>query len=50
MHRLVQMGRAALPLPGEARQDLWIIQDLAQRIGCKWDYKLCREVFTEMRR
>src|SRR5258707_5747696 len=42
------MGRAALPLPGEARQDLWIIQDLAQRIGCKWDYKHVGEVFTEM--
>src|SRR6516164_1572125 len=47
-NRQVQMGRAALPLPGEARQDLWIIQDLAQRIGCKWDYKHVSEVFTEM--
>jgi len=47
-NRQVQMGRAALPLPGEARQDLWIIQDLAQRIGCKWDYKHVGEVFTEM--
>ncbi len=27
-NRQVQMGRKALPLPGEARQDLWIIQDL----------------------
>jgi formate dehydrogenase major subunit len=42
------MGRAALPLPGEARQDLWIIQDLAQRIGCKWHYNHASEVFTEM--
>jgi len=42
------MGRQALPLPGEARQDLWIIQDLAQRIGCKWNYKHVGEVFTEM--
>jgi formate dehydrogenase major subunit len=47
-NRQVQMGRAALPLPGEARQDLWIIQDLAQRIGCKWNYKHVGEVFTEM--
>src|ERR1700688_209534 len=31
-NRQVQMGRTALPLPGEARQDLWIIQDLAQRM------------------
>src|SRR5258707_13241111 len=42
------MGRAALPLPGETRQDLWIIQDLAQRIGCNWNYKHVGEVFTEM--
>jgi formate dehydrogenase major subunit len=44
------MGRAALPLPGEARQDLWIIQDLAQRMGCKWNYKHVSEVFEEMAR
>jgi formate dehydrogenase major subunit len=44
----VQMGRQALPLPGETRQDLWIIQDLAQRIGCTWNYKHVSEVFTEM--
>jgi formate dehydrogenase major subunit len=47
-NRQVQMGRAALPLPGEARQDLWIIQDLAQRIGCNWNYQHVSEVFTEM--
>jgi formate dehydrogenase major subunit len=47
-NRQVQMGRVALPLPGEARQDLWIIQDLAQRIGCKWNYTHVSEVFTEM--
>ncbi|MGE0564798.1 MAG: molybdopterin-dependent oxidoreductase, partial [Pseudolabrys sp.] len=28
-NRQVQMGRQALPLPGEARHDLWIIQDIA---------------------
>ncbi len=47
-NRQVQMGRAALPLPGEARQDLWIIQDLAQRMGLSWNYKHVSEVFTEM--
>jgi len=47
-NRQVQMGRKALPLPGEARQDLWIIQDLAQRIGLKWNYMHVSEVFTEM--
>jgi formate dehydrogenase major subunit len=47
-NRQVQMGRKALPLPGEARQDLWIIQDLAQRMGVPWNYKHVSEVFTEM--
>jgi formate dehydrogenase major subunit len=47
-NRQVQMGRQALPLPGEARQDLWIVQDLAQRMGCKWNYQHVSEVFTEM--
>jgi formate dehydrogenase major subunit len=47
-NRQVQMGRKALPLPGEARQDLWIIQDLAKRMGCKWSYQHVSEVFTEM--
>src|SRR6186713_1337408 len=47
-NRQVQMGRVALPLPGEARQDLWIIQDLATRLGCTWKYGHVSEVFTEM--
>ncbi len=47
-NRQVQMGRVALPLPGEARQDLWIIQDLAARLGCTWKYSHVSEVFTEM--
>jgi formate dehydrogenase major subunit len=31
--RTVQLGRQALPPPGDARADLWIIQQLAQRLG-----------------
>ena len=49
-NRQVQMGRKALPLPGDTRQDLWIVQDLAQRMGEKWDYKHVSEVFEEMAR
>ena len=49
-NRQVQMGRQALPLPGDTRQDLWIIQDLAQRMGEKWNYKHVSEVFEEMAR
>ena len=49
-NRQVQMGRAALPLPGEARQDLWIIQEIARRIGLDWHYDGPREVYAEMAR
>ncbi|MBK7658240.1 MAG: formate dehydrogenase subunit alpha [Betaproteobacteria bacterium] len=37
--RIVQMGRRALDLPGEARQDLWITQQLGQRLGLDWNYE-----------
>ncbi|MDQ2778605.1 MAG: formate dehydrogenase subunit alpha [Pseudomonadota bacterium] len=47
--RLVQMGRQAIDPPGDARQDLWIIQEIANRLGCAWDYKHVSEVFDEMR-
>jgi formate dehydrogenase major subunit len=48
--RRVQLGRKALDLPGEARQDLQIIVSLAQRLGLNWDYGDAGEVFEEMRR
>ncbi len=47
--RLVQMGRQAIDPPGDARQDLWIIQSLAQRLGLAWNYGHVSEVFDEMR-
>ena len=47
--RRVQLGRAALPLPGEARQDWWIIQEIARRLGLEWNYSHPRDVFAEMR-
>ncbi len=47
-NRQVQMGRKALPLPGRARQDLEIIIDLANRLGCGWTYTHPSEVFAEM--
>ena len=37
--RMVQMGRRALNPPGDARPDLWIIQQLAVRMGLPWDYE-----------
>ena len=36
--RMLQMGRRALDAPGEARQDLWIIQQIAARMGLEWRY------------
>jgi formate dehydrogenase major subunit len=48
--RLVQLGRQAINPPGDARQDLWIIQQLAHRLGLNWNYGHVSEVFDEMRR
>ncbi len=48
--RTVQMGRQAVPPPGDARQDLWIIGQIAQRLGLDWHYEHVSEVFDEMRR
>jgi formate dehydrogenase major subunit len=56
--RTVQMGRQALSLPGQARQDLWILTAMAQQLGLDWSgYGAtpanCRQavahVFDEMR-
>jgi formate dehydrogenase major subunit len=47
--RSVQLGRQALDPPGEARQDLRIIVEIANRLGLEWTYDHPREVFAEMR-
>tara|TARA_B110000240_G_C13458079_1_gene435411 strand:- start:388 stop:1563 length:1176 start_codon:yes stop_codon:yes gene_type:complete len=47
--RRVQLGRKAVNPPGEAKQDLWIIQEIAKRLGCDWNYAGPDEVFAEMR-
>ena len=47
--RRVQLGRAAVPMPGEARQDLWIIRDIGKRLGLDWSYQHVSEVYEEMR-
>ena len=49
-NRQVQMGRAALRPPGQVRQDWWIIQELARRMGLDWDYRGPADVFAEMKR
>ena len=47
-NRQVQMGRQALPLPGDTRHDWWLIQELGRRIGLPWNYKGPDEIYTEM--
>jgi formate dehydrogenase major subunit len=48
-NRQVQIGRPAFDPPGDARQDLWITQELAQRIGLDWRYGGPADVFAEMK-
>jgi formate dehydrogenase major subunit len=51
--RTVQMGRQAVLPPGDAKPDLWIIQQIAQRMGLNWRYagehEGVAEVYEEMR-
>src|SRR3546814_4751641 len=42
-NRQVQIGRKALPLPGAAREDWSIIQEIARRMGLDWRYDHPRE-------
>ena len=51
--RTVQMGRQAVSPPGDAQPDLWIIQQIAQRMGLNWqyagEYEGVAAVYEEMR-
>jgi len=47
-NRQVQRGRKAVELPGDARQDWWIINELAGRIGCDWSFADPSEIYAEM--
>ena len=49
-NRQVQMGRPAVPPPGDAREDWWITTELAKRCGLDWSYTHPSEVFAEMKR
>ncbi len=48
-NRQVQMGRPALPPPGDAREDWWIEVELAKRLGLNWTYDSPSDVFAEMK-
>ena len=46
--RRVQLARPVVPMPGEARQDWWIIQEMARRLGLDWDYAGPPAIFAEL--
>jgi formate dehydrogenase major subunit len=46
--RRVQMAQPVVAPPGDARQDWWIIQELAKRLGLAWDYRGPADIFAEM--
>src|SRR3989454_434728 len=46
--RRVQLAREVIRPPGDARQDLWIIQEIGKRMGLAWNYNGPADVFTEM--
>ena len=48
--RRVQLLRRALDPPGKARDDLFIVQDLARAMGHPWAYTSAEEVWNEVRR
>jgi formate dehydrogenase major subunit len=47
-NRQVQLARPAVPLPGSARQDWELVQEIARRMGLDWNYTHPREVYAEM--
>jgi len=48
-NRQVQMGRPAVPPPGEAKPDWWITIEIAKRLGLDWTYEHPKDVFAEMK-
>ena len=48
-NREVQMGRAAITPPGDARADWQITRDIARAMGADWSYESPADVFEEMK-
>ena len=49
-NRQVQLARPAIEPPGDARQDWWIIQEIANRLGLAWSYTHPKDIFAEMKK
>ena len=37
--RMVQLGKQAIDPPGDAKPDLWILQQIAKGVGLNWNYE-----------
>lgn len=48
--RRIQRVRPAIKPPGQARQDHFIVQDIANRMGANWNYQSAQEVWDEVRK
>ena len=48
--RRVQRMRKALEPPGDARDDIWIIAELANRLGLDWGHPSAEDIWNEVRR
>jgi len=48
--RRVQLMHKVLPPVGEAKEDWWIVQEVARRMGATWDYKKAEDIFEEIRK
>tara|TARA_A100001015_G_scaffold321621_1_gene453498 strand:+ start:435 stop:3197 length:2763 start_codon:yes stop_codon:yes gene_type:complete len=47
--RRVQLAKKAVNPPGNAKQDWWIIQELAKRFNLGWNYNGPDEIYDELR-
>jgi predicted molibdopterin-dependent oxidoreductase YjgC len=47
--RRVQLVRKALDPPGEARDDMWILAELARRLGYDWGSTTAEDAWNELR-
>jgi formate dehydrogenase major subunit len=47
--RRVQRVRKALDPPGEARDDLWIVEEIARRMGADWGWTTAEDAWNELR-
>jgi formate dehydrogenase major subunit len=47
--RRVQRCRKAVDPPGDARDEIWIMSELARRLGCDWGHPTAEDVWDELR-